>query len=446
VEFALLAAFLVVISPRFVDTTYWVGSARGMEVVLLTLLVFATFRAGFSQSKRLLVVSGLVAFGCFAVHHMAVLVVLYGISFVFADLAGHYLPRVFQNRGKRWAIIVATFLGVIVTIVALNYFDVLGNSLESIGETGFFHFNIPVIATLSNLLVSYVHQMGFVLVLAALGVIAFLKAPRFFVRGFFPLAMMIVFVPVLGSSLYVSMLLAPFIAILGVLWLQRLGSSKKMRGRTYTGIVVVLLVLSLTFTVWSVDRWNQVQQPSGDRVEVANVVFNDATYLRSDWGGIYAMCNVDSLGMQFMAYTNVSFLGSGIPATVNKDVTAKDIKDNMTSSSIPFPGNLYSWFVYKNESLIYRYIFALMTAGVGVTEGPSLNEFPAYAHSHSNLLVAIDNSWPSKYVSAYGDQSASFPNEVRNGIASGSVHKSFPSYSIYESQRVTIYMVQLRLM
>jgi len=442
-EFALLAAFFAVLAPRFVDTTYWVGSARGMEVVLITLLVLATFRAGLSQSKRLLVVSGLAGFACFAVHHMAVLIILYGIGFVFADLAGRYLPRVFQNRGRRWAIITATFVGVIVMIVALNYFDILGNSLETIGETGFFHFNIPVISTLGNLLVGYTHQIGLVLVLASLSVATFLKTPRFFVRGVFPFAAMLAFIPVLGSSIYVSMLLAPFVAILGVLWLQRLGSSKKTRGGTYTGIVVILLVLSLTFTVWSVDRWNQTQQPSGDRVEVTNGVFNDATYLKSDWGGIYAICNAESLGAQFAAYSGVSFLGSGIPATVNKDVTARDIENNLTFSKAPFPGNLYSWFIYKDDSLVNRYVFAMMTSGVSVTKGPSANEeFRAYADSHSNLLVIIDNNWPSKSVGSYGDQSASFPNEVRNCVVSGSDER-IQSYSIYESQRATIFMVQI---
>jgi hypothetical protein len=442
VEFALLAAFLAVIAPRFVDTTYWVGSARGMEVVLITLLVFGTFRAGFSQSKRLLFVSGLVAFACFAVHHMAVLIILFGIGFVFADIAGRYFPRIFQNRVRRWAIVAATFLGVTVAIVALNYFGILGNSLEAIGETGFFHFDIPAINTLGNLIVSYTHQIGFVLVLAALGIVTFLKTPRFFMRGVYPLAVMLVFVPVLGSSLYVSMLLAPFVAILGVLWLQSLGSSKKAKSGTLTVVVVVLMVLSPTFTVWSADRWNQAQQFSGDRVEVANVVFNDATYLSSGWDGIYGMCNVGSLEAQLTAYANVNFLESGIQATVDKDVTSKDIKDNMTPSATPFPGNLYAWFVYKNDSLVSRYVLALMTAGVVVTKG-STGEFPDYAKSHTNLIVVIDNNWPSTYVDSYGDRTARFPDEVRDCKASTPPYDDISSYSTYASQRLTIYMVQL---
>jgi len=443
VEFALLAAFLAVISPRFVDTTYWVGSARGMEVVLITLLVFATFRAGFSQSKWLLMVSGLVGFGCFAVHHMAVLIILYGIGFVFADLAGRYLPRVFQSKGRRWAIIAATFLGIIMAIVTLNYFEILGNSLESIGEIGFFHFNIPVVATLSNLLVAYVHQIGFVLVLAALGVVTFLRAPRFFVRGVFPLAMMLMFVPVLGSSLYVSMLLAPFVAIVGVLWLQRLRNSKKTGNRTYVGIVVVLLVLSLTFTVWSVDRWNQAQQPSGDRVEVANGVFNDAEYLGSDWGGIYAMCSADTLGTELRAYSNVRLLESGIPATINKDVTARDIEHNLTPSSAQFPGNLYAWYTYSNESFIRSFVLALMANGprVIVDDG---SQYHDYAASHSNLLVVVDNNWPDDYASIYGPIHADFLGEIKNAQTSAG-HEDLTSYCLYGSQRITIYMVQLPL-
>jgi hypothetical protein len=417
-----------------------------MEVVLITLLVLATFRAGFSQSKPLLVVSGFVAFGCFVVHHMAVMIILYGIGFAIANMAGHYLPRVFQDRGRRWAMIAATFLGVIATIVALNYFDFLGNSVDAIGETGFFHFDTPVVATLVNLLVIYTHQIGFVLVLAALGVIASLKAPRFFVRGVYPMAVLLVFVPVLGSSLYVSMLLAPFVAIVGVLWLQRFQSSKKTTSGTYTGIVVVLLVLSLTFTVWSVDRWNQSVQPSGDGVQVGNEVFNDAAYLRWNGDGLYTMSNAEPLGAQLGAYSRASFLGSGTQATINRDVTKEQIENNISSSITPFPGNLYTWFDYKDDWFINTYVFALMTGGVSVIHGnEATNKFHAYATSHPNVLIVVDNNWPSEYVSAYGTASARFLSEVRNGHTFGSPQENMGSYCTYESQRVTIYMVQLPL-
>jgi hypothetical protein len=445
VEFALLAAFLAVIAPRFVDTTYWVGSARGMEVVLITLLVFVAFRAGFSQSKRLLLVSGLVAFACFAVHHMAVLIILYGIGFVLAELTVRYLPKALRNRGKRLAITTAASLGVIATIVVLNYFEILGNSFETIGETGFFDFKIPVATLLGNLIVSYAHQIGLVLVVAALGVVAFLRAPQLFVRRVFPFALLLVFVPVLGSSLYVSMLLSPFVAIVGVLWFQSLKGQKKRRIGTSRAVIAILIVFSLTFTVWSVDRWNQSEQPSGDTVQVGNEVFNDAAYLRWNGNGLYTMSNTP-LGVQLGAYSDASFLGSGIQAAINRDVTKEDVENNLSSSTAPFPGNLYTWLVYKDDSFIYIYVFALMTTGVSIIHGDDVaNKFHVYATSHSNVLIVVDNNWPTEFASPYGIVKAPFLSEVRNCQAYGSQHEDIGSYCSYESQRVTIYMVQLPL-
>jgi hypothetical protein len=407
--------------------------------------VFATFRAGSSRNNMLLVISALIGFGCFAVHHMAVLIILYGIGFVLAELTRRYLPRAFRNRGERLAITTAASLGVIATIVVLNYFEILGNSFATIGETGFFDFKIPVATLLGNLIVSYAHQIGLVLAVAALGVVAFLRTPRFFVRSIFPFALLLVFVPVLGSSLYVSMLLSPFVAIVGVLWFQSLQGQKKTRIGKSTTMIAILIVFSLTFTVWSVDRWNQSVQPSGDTVQVGNEVFNDAAYLRWNGDGLYTMTNTP-LGGQLGAYSNANFLGSGIQAAINRDVTKEEIENNLSSSTTPFPGNLYTWLVYKDDSFINIYVLVLMTNGVGVIRGAGeASKFHIYATSHSNVLIVVDNNWPSEYTTAYGIEKAPFLDEVRNGQTYGSRPVSIESYCSYESQRVTIYMVQLPL-
>jgi len=445
VEFGLLIALITAIAPRFVDTTYWNGSARGMGVVLITLCVFVLLRASFSRSNMLFVISGLIGVGCFAVHHMAVMIILFGVGYVFAVLSVRYLPRVFQNRGKRWAALSAVSIGVIGTIVAMNYFELLGNSLQAFGEEGFFVVKNPVIAALSNLVVSYTHQIGIVLVFAAFGAIAFLKAPRFFVRGMLPLTILIVFVPVLGSSLYVSMLISPFVATMGVAWLRDLGKSKRVKTKTFTAVLAIVLVLSLTTTVLSVDRWNRVRQLTGDSVEVDNLVFNDATYLNLNDRGIYAVCNGEALVGELSAYSNTSFIVSGVVATISKDVTKRDIQNNITASSTPFPGNLYSWYSYKDTSLVGRFVIVLMSNGVSITRGVTEPFFRDYVASHSNLLVVVDNSWPTEYASVYGQLGAPFLSEVRNSQASTPGHEDLVSYCTYVSQRSTMYMVRLPL-
>jgi hypothetical protein len=445
-EFALLASLFAVLAPRFVDTTYWDGSARGMEVVLITLLVFAVFRAAFLRSNLMLVVSALIGVACLTVHHMAILLILYGAGYVLAALTIRYLPMVFRSRGRKWATIAALSIGLGATLLSLNYFGVLGNSVEKVGENGFFEIKSPLLAILVNLVTSYIHQIGLVLVLAAFGVIAFLRVPRFDVRAVFPLVVLIAFVPVMGSSLYVSMLLAPFVAVLGATWVQRLRESKKMKTKTLAASLAILIALSLTTTVWSVDRWNQSVQPTKDIVEVNDGVFNDAMYLSSNGREVFAIGNSESLQGQLTAYSDTRFLGSGIQAAINKDVTGREIRDNLKPSTTQFPGNLYHWYTYDNETRISLFALALMTNGVRAIAENFSQPYHDYAASHSNLLIVVDNTWHDQYASIYGPFPVNFLKEVRNSAATAPIFEDPVSYCTYGSERVTIYMVHLPLM
>ena len=443
VELVILVAFLAVIAPRFVDTTYWNGSARGMGVVLISLLMLSLLRAGFSRSNMLMLYSTLIGFACFAVHHMAVLIILFGAGFVFSVLVIRYLSKAFQSRRNRWVVTGAVIGGVIGTLVILSYFEVLGNAMEGYGETGFFDLPDPILSTLVNLGVSYTHQIGIVLPLAAFGVIALLRAPRPLARAILPLTTIIVFVPVLGSSLYVSMLLSPFVVILGVVWLQKVRQSKRVGAGIFLMTIATVVAVSLVVTMWSVDRWNHTEQRAGDFVLVGNDVFNDAAYLQSNAQGVRAVCNGATLNGELSAYSRTSFLGWGIEATINGDVDSAYVNEKLTKSSTPFPGNLYTWFTYTDSGMVSRFVFVLMLDGVGITQTISDADFHSYTANHSNLLVVVDNNWPTQYATEYGPYNARLLVEVHDSRSSVTGTEKFASYCLYSSQRSTIYMVQL---
>lgn len=445
IEYVILAAFFAVIGPRFVDTTYWNGSARGLVVVLMTMVVLVAFRAGFMQQSRLLFVTLLLGFGCLATHHMAVLLFIYGAGYVVAVLVSSYLRQVHAITRRRLVVVATAFAGMLVTLGLLNYFTFLGDSLRPFQNPGLFDVRSQSLALVLNLIVSYGHQIGFVLIFGILGGILYFRRSYFTIRSLFPVALGLSFVPVLGSSLYVSMLISAFVAIVGTLWLQKvLRSSGPRRKRFVTTAVVVFMVLSLVFTVWSVQRWNDYQLPTGDKIEVSDDVFNDANYLNVNGENISALSNGVSLETQLGAYSKVSFLGSVAVATANGDVTKKSIENNLSASGVPFPGNIFTWFRYKNEFFITRFIEALMVNGVAVIHGTQANEeFQKYASVHSNLLVVVDNSWASTYAGVYGQFHSTFILEVRNGKIISANSESLSSYCIYESQRTSVFMVQL---
>lgn len=445
IGFVMLAAFLAVIGPRFVDTTYWNGSARGLIVVLMTMVVFVAFRAGFSRQTRLLAIALLLGLGSLAAHHMATLLLIYGAGYVVAVLLSSYLRRVHAIPRRRLVVVAAAITGMLGTLVLLNYFTWLGNSLSPFRNPGIFEVRSQSLAIVLNLIVSYGHQIGFVLIFGILGGILYFRRSHFATRSLFPLAMGLAFFPVLGNSLYVSMLLSAFVAIIGVLWLQKiLNSSAKRRRGIVTTAIVVFMVLSLAFTVWSVQRWNGYQLPTGDRVEVGDAVFNDASYLRVNGQNISALSNAVALQAQLAAFSKVSFLGSGVSAAVNGDVTRKSIENNLSASGIPFPGNLFTWYRYNDEYFVARFIEALMMNGVVVVHGAPANErLQEYAALHSNLFVVVDNNWPSTYAGVYGMWRSPFMLEVRNGQIGTTNSESLASYCMYESERTSVFMVQL---
>ena len=71
----ILAVFFTVLAPRFVDTTYWNGSARGPAVVLIALAILVASQYELNRRIIFLVLSIPVVFIVLALHHMVILLV-----------------------------------------------------------------------------------------------------------------------------------------------------------------------------------------------------------------------------------------------------------------------------------------------------------------------------------------------------------------------------------
>jgi hypothetical protein len=84
-RFVLLATLFMISGSRFVDTTYWVGSARGPLVVLMILSLMVAFRASSTRRNLMVPTTILLIFGCLTLHHMAVLYFFFGAAFVLAS-------------------------------------------------------------------------------------------------------------------------------------------------------------------------------------------------------------------------------------------------------------------------------------------------------------------------------------------------------------------------
>lgn len=441
-ELILLATFFALLCSRFVDTSYWSGSARAMAVVLTTLVVFTLFRASLMGQNRLLLVAVLLGIGCFATHHLAILLALFGIGYVLAAFQTQFLiPRVRLHKrtaALAWNVLVVATI-VIVVFVYFDFFESLG--FEAFQKTPLFELNPPLLSVIANLAVSYINQIGFVLVVAIIGIPGLFGRSYLGMEAWFPLTLLLAFIPLLGNTLYVSMLLAPFVAVLGVVMISRLFRSLTRKGFAVFA-VVILMASSIILPIWSTQRWNEREYLSGETVVVGDQFFNDASYMRENTQGASAISNVNVMKVQLSATSHVIFLGSGIYLTLSGDIRAEDIQPDIPWS-VNFPRNLYKWFEDPTDPNVDFFVQALMMQGISFIEGPSNYTLAVeYFSNHTKLLVAVDNFCPSRYVDSYINRPAKFLTEIQRPVSSLG-GPEFLSYKTYQTEGLTLYLVQL---
>jgi hypothetical protein len=375
---------------------------------------------------------------------MALLLLILALGYLLAAFLVQFaIPRVLPR--KKGVVAAGTLLVVLVGGLVLLSMMAYFNPMEFnvFRETGLFGSAPPALSIVLNMAVSLTHQVGLVLIFALLSVPLLFKGPHMRTETLYLAALPIAFVPLLGSLLYVSMVLSPFIAILGTLWFLKVGKSARSRLAIYF-ILALVIASSLALPVWSTHRWNSTEYLSGETVDVPDQVFNDANYMRWQTRDLPTISNVYVMAAELAAASGNAFLGSGIQMVLNGDVTYADIQRNVTWSKSPFPRNLYVWFEYQNEEFVAQNIMALMIIGVVYVETPQTHYHGAiYYSSHPKLVVAVDNLWPTHYVDQYSIIKSNFLLELQR--STGMDRQEFSSYKSYQSECNTFYLVQLPL-
>jgi len=451
-RYVILATLFAILAPRFVDTTYWDASARGPMVVLIIITVFAFFRAAQMGQKNLRHLGLLLTLGCFVTHHMAILLVLFGIAYVVASFQVNFiLPRITLRR-RAWAAAFNGVVGLSILLVASRFYDQWKElAIMGTGETALFSSGPEAVVILLNVGVSYVHQMGFVILVALVGIPTILKESRLSATSLFLIALVLAFLPVLSRSIYISMLLTPFVAVTCVYWISK-QFARPSRKKATAILVVLLAVGSVILPIWSVERWNGVTYVGGYTVEVDSQVFSDAAYLNVDYAGRYAVSNAKAAGAELAVASDAVFLGSGIQLLINGEITIDDVKANSSWTTSDFPTNLYSWFEYSGDPKVDYYVYLMMVQGIGfvVHQNDIGTETGRYLADHRNLLVVIDNDHPTSYVDGYSIHGSVFASELRSATWTSSFsgyqkQNEWSSYLIYSSGQTSYYLAQLPL-
>ena len=448
-RFVLLAVFFAICGSRFVDTTYWDGSARGPVAVIAVLALVALFRVGATKQRVLYGIGAAFCFACLALHHMAVLFLLFGVAYMMATLAGQFLRPRMGTAFRRVATFYFVSSAVAITIASFGLFEYFGKlATTSLQSESLPKIESPILSVLLNMAVAYTIQIGLIAPVAILGIVTVLRDSRLSVEDMYPPMLLLTFIPLLGNQLYVSMVLLPFAAILAVKFLGR-QMRRRSRKKAFVLLLSLLIVSAPVLSMWSTDRWNSKSYLPGDTVEVEPTVFNDGIYLGSSLPDAYFISNNFVLQLELAALSGVDQMTSGIPLVLSGDIKSEDVKGNLTLSDTSFPLYPYDPFEYENESNVDLYALVLMRYGVEIVAGSrnpnvKLQEFVA---SHSNMLVVVDSRWPDRFLNVYGANIESkFVNEVKEALwseTSTSRYLPLESYAVYASQRSTYYLVRV---
>lgn len=451
-EYALFATVLGSLGPRFVDSSYWNGSARATFVVLAIVAVFIAFRAGYTKNNLLYLPLSLGVVGCFAFHHMAVAFILIGFAYLVSALMAYGVSRIgaFRPAGRMKRIVPAVLLVVFAIITALTALFFVSSFSPSLRydfeHSSLFNLNPPELSIVMNLASSYTSQMGFILPIAILSIPSYLRWNKLTTEHLFLVTVLIVFIPLLPSSLYVAMFLCPFVAAIGVSWIG-IGLMRKRR-RLALIVIAILLSTAIVLPVWSTNRWSSIEQYSGDTMEVDNQIINDATYMSQYKERAYGISNVDITSLRLSSLSGTVFLSSGIGMILSGDVTKEMIEGNASLFDVEFPKNLYTIFEFEGYPRVEILIISLMLRGVEIagSNGDLVQSGEHYFELHSRLLVAVDNRWPDTFVWVWGKYNATLPDQLRDAewrSASDLNIHPLPSYKVYESEKISLYALEV---
>ncbi len=399
-ELAILATCFAILGSRFVDTTYWDGSARGPAVAMMILVVAVALKFSYSWNwKSLGICLGLIV-GCFLLHHMTVLLILFGVAYVITVIMTRYVLT--RLRAQNRSVIVLAIILTLSLIIAVPFifFDYFWESaVRGMQGSPLFQMDSEFIKVLLVGATSYTNQIGFILLFAVSYVLVLLRRLNFSSRTLLPIFVVTVLIPIFGETLYVSMILSPFVAILGTLWFDHTFKKPRIR-RSAMVVLTTLLVVSFAHPLWSVDRWSSDTFISGDRVLVENQVFNDGIYASDIETPVFGIINSQTVEICLQALSGVGFLsGVGVVLTLNGDVSQDEVSEAIQKSSYEFPKNIYNWYEYDDPPPVSRYVRYLMIYGVSyLYESGRVDGATEYFATHSNLIVVVDNRWPGEYV------------------------------------------------
>lgn len=434
---SLLCALIVTISPRIVDTTYWVGSARTPLVLMMIFLFFMISRQAQDtlRWKTYMGLSVIIVIASVAIHHAAVLLLVFGMVYVLsAIMVG--MARFKSRRDTRVRRAIGLYSAALTAGIVLTYFGVLGISQSDVGDGGGILGDTTTgLSVIAATLFSYLEQMSIGLVVAVFGVWYLLTRRYLTPKIVFVPLVVPAFIPIMGKTLYLSPLLTPFIAVVvaqGYLWVW---NRKRLR-KVVRGSLVALILVSLCLPTFLVTHWNNETYVTNDKVNVNGDFISSSIYLKQTYPDMPFIWNNEVLASEIAAYSGSPRVGWGVLGAIADLVNFTQVEENTKPNS--WPQSMYRWQIWPDEQKIGDQMIYLINANpVFATR---VNQFVEAVGYRQNFMFMLDQHASGSFTNYY----VMNPSTFARNVSSGGDPNYFDAYLTYADERVAWYYIHLK--
>lgn len=202
---AFFSAVAFSVSPVFIFYTNWAATARGTYIAILPFILYLIVKCYRQHRYIFLLIPAMILI--MTSHRSFYFLGISLVAFVISLFVNKYIKVEEYSRTLRYSYIISFIL-----LFLLQY-----SSITSEYSDGFLDINhqstlYAFIISLANLIISFVGEMGILLVFAALGWIFLIKKQISFETAFILLTLSLS-IPVITERQYIPLFLAPFISI-----------------------------------------------------------------------------------------------------------------------------------------------------------------------------------------------------------------------------------------
>jgi hypothetical protein len=272
--FAFIVGFTYSTAPVFVELTMWQATTRSLFIAFLPLLVWSLLRTYGDRSDKpvntFMVILIFIILG--TIHHMFLMLPLFLVAY-FSSLFIYNRIRK-KSLKERWIYRNQT---VIITSIFLLFFlpqfthqGIYSTVSWKTYEIGLFFSGKEKQVIFINMIIDYWSRTGFFAFMGILGFFSLIYRPRKRIKDVFKrffndtatteiytILGLIITIPFVTMGVYVSLIFLPFFSIIIAYGVLKLLSLLKLNKAFFKTFLVTFLVVSIGYTVFMNDHWNQ---------------------------------------------------------------------------------------------------------------------------------------------------------------------------------------------